>query len=66
MDTILAAVLTVGCLTIGAIIRLSGQQGSFNGQVFEFMTATDLRLARLEQKGDDRDARNEERRANGG
>ena len=66
MDTILAAVLTVGALTIGAIIRLSWQQGSFHGLMSSFMTATDRRLARLEQKADDRDARNEQRRANGG
>ena len=66
MDTILAAVLTVGALTIGAIIRLSWQQGSFHGLMRSFMTATDRRLARLEQKADDRDARNEQRRANGG
>jgi hypothetical protein len=30
------------------------------------MRATDLRLARIEKKGDTRDERNEQRRANGG
>jgi hypothetical protein len=66
MDTILAAVLTIGALTIGAIVRLSWQQGNFHGLMKNFMEATNRRLARLEQKGDDRDARNEQRRANGG
>ena len=66
MDTILAAVLTVGALTIGAIIRLSWQQGNFHGLMKNFMEATDLRLARIEKKGDARDERNEQRRANGG
>ena len=66
MDTILAAVLTVGALTIGGIVTQSYRQGKFNGQVFEFMRATELRLARIEKKGDTRDERNEQRRANGG
>ena len=66
MDTILAAVLTVGAHTIGGIVTQSYRQGKFNGQVFEFMRATDLRLARIEKKGDTRDERNEQRRANGG
>ena len=66
MDTILAAVLTVGALTIGGIVTQSYQHGKFNGQVFEFMRATELRLARIEKKGDTRDERNEQRRANGG
>jgi len=66
VDTILAAVLTVGALTIGAIIRLSWQQGNFHGLMKNFMEATDLRLARIEKKGDTRDERNEQRRANGG
>jgi hypothetical protein len=66
VDTILAAVLTVGALTIGGIVNQSYRQGKFNGQVFEFMRATDLRLARIEKKSDTRDERDEQRRANGG
>jgi len=31
MDTILAAVLTVGALTIGGIVTQSYRQGKFNG-----------------------------------
>jgi hypothetical protein len=48
------------------MVTQSYRQGKFNGQVFEFMRATDLRLARIEKKGDTRDERNEQRRANGG
>jgi hypothetical protein len=66
VDTVLAAVLTVGALTIGGIVTQSYRQEKFNGQVFEFMRATDLRLARIEKKGDTRDERDEQRRANGG
>ena len=54
MDTILAAVLTIGAVTIGGIFRLSYQQGKFHGAVAEFMTATLRRLKRLEDQDDDR------------
>jgi hypothetical protein len=54
MDTILAAVLSIGALTIGGIFRLSYQQGKFHGAVAEFMTATLRRLKRLEDQDDDR------------
>ena len=54
MGTILAAVLTIGAVTIGGIFRLSYQQGKFHGAVAEFMTATLRRLKRLEDQDDDR------------
>jgi hypothetical protein len=54
MTTILAAVLTIGAVTIGGIFRLSYQQGKFHGAVAEFMTATLRRLKRLEDQDDDR------------
>jgi hypothetical protein len=54
MDTILAAVLSIGALTIGGIFRLSYQQGKFHGAVAEFMVATLRRLKRLEDQDDDR------------
>jgi hypothetical protein len=66
MDTILAAVFSVGALTIGGVLTQSYQQGKFNGHVLEFMKSTERRLARIEKKGDDRDERNEERYHNGG
>jgi hypothetical protein len=57
-DTILGAVLGVGAITFGAILRLSFQQGAFHGSVREFMAATLRRLKRLEDQDD--------RRTNGG
>jgi hypothetical protein len=50
--TILASVLSVGALTLGAIWRLSYKQGVFHGAMTEFMTATLRRLKRLEDQDD--------------
>ena len=52
--TILGAVLGVGAMTFGAIIRLSFQQRAFHGSVREFMAATLRRLKRLEDQDDKR------------